>query len=119
MTYFKQPRFATTALALALSPMAALSQPVLEEVIVTAQKRAESLQDVPISVSAMSGDKINDIAITDLQELPLYVPTSISTRARPSPTCSSAVWVPAPMPASTTRIWARRGKPSPSRHLRG
>ncbi|MFA7555606.1 MAG: hypothetical protein WCY88_15290 [Spongiibacteraceae bacterium] len=33
---------------------------VLEEVIVTAQKRAESLQDVPISVAAVSGEKMQD-----------------------------------------------------------
>jgi outer membrane receptor protein involved in Fe transport len=73
MKYLKQPRFAATALALALSPMA-LAQPMLEEVIVTAQKRAESLQDVPISVSAMSGEKITNTGITDLQELTLYIP---------------------------------------------
>ena len=29
----------------------------LEEVIVTATKRSESLQDVPMSISAMSGDR--------------------------------------------------------------
>lgn len=33
---------------------------VLEEVIVTAQKRAEGLQDVPISINATSGEKIDD-----------------------------------------------------------
>ena len=33
---------------------------VLEEIIVTAQKREQSLQDVPASVSAISGDSVND-----------------------------------------------------------
>ncbi len=47
---------------------------VLEEVIVTAQKRAQNLQDVPIAVAAVSGKKINDIGITDLQEVTLYTP---------------------------------------------
>ena len=46
----------------------------LEEVIVTAQKRAQSLQDVPISVAAMSGEKIVDDGITSLEELTLYIP---------------------------------------------
>ena len=32
----------------------------LEEIIVTAQKRAQSLQDVPISVSAVSGEKMSE-----------------------------------------------------------
>ena len=32
----------------------------LEEIIVTAQKRAESLQEVPISLTAISGAKIEE-----------------------------------------------------------
>lgn len=47
---------------------------VLEEVIVTAQKRAESLQDVPISVSAVQGEKIQDAGIPNMAALADYVP---------------------------------------------
>jgi outer membrane receptor protein involved in Fe transport len=47
---------------------------MLEEVIVTAQKRTENLQDVPISIIAISGEKLNDFAIIDLEELTNYVP---------------------------------------------
>ena len=36
------------------------SQAVLEEIIVTAQKRVQTLQDVPASVSAISGDTVRD-----------------------------------------------------------
>lgn len=50
------------------------AQPILEEVIVTAQKRAEGLQDVPIAIAAMSGDKIDEQGITDLAEMTLYIP---------------------------------------------
>ncbi|MGI9285141.1 MAG: hypothetical protein ACR2P1_07105 [Pseudomonadales bacterium] len=39
----------------------------LEEVVVTAQKRAESLQDVPISVSAIDGQKIQDAGIQNFE----------------------------------------------------
>ncbi|MEM9384787.1 MAG: TonB-dependent receptor [Pseudomonadota bacterium] len=46
----------------------------LEEVIVTAQKRAESLQDVPISVAAVGGDALEAAAITDLSQLSLTLP---------------------------------------------
>ncbi|WP_020401226.1 TonB-dependent receptor [Kordiimonas gwangyangensis] len=35
---------------------------VLEEIVVTAQKREQSLQDVPISVSALGGEKLKDFA---------------------------------------------------------
>jgi iron complex outermembrane receptor protein len=70
----KTPYFQSAAIALALAPIAAYSQPMLEEVLVTAQKRTESLQDVPISVSAMSGEKVEDDGITNLEELTLYIP---------------------------------------------
>ncbi|BFM14538.1 TonB-dependent receptor [Maricurvus nonylphenolicus] len=46
----------------------------LEEVIVTAQKRAQSLQEVPISVSAVTGEKLSDAGIENLQDLSSYVP---------------------------------------------
>jgi iron complex outermembrane recepter protein len=46
----------------------------LEEVIVTAQKRTESLQDVSVSVSVISGEKLADVAITRIEEMSSYVP---------------------------------------------
>jgi iron complex outermembrane receptor protein len=52
----------TTALAItgALAlPAAAQMEGVLEEIVVTAQKREESLQDVPISVATTSGERLN------------------------------------------------------------
>lgn len=57
----------------------------LDEVVVVAQKRAQSLQDVPVSVSAVDAEKISDAGIVDLQGLSDYVPnfsineTGIST----------------------------------------
>lgn len=50
------------------------SAPVLEEIIVTSQKRAESLQEVPISVVALSGEKIEDAGIENLEDLTMYMP---------------------------------------------
>ena len=49
----------------------------LEEVIVTAQKRAESLQDVPVAVSAISGAKIDEAGIQGLEDLTTYVPNVV------------------------------------------
>ncbi|MFU8765091.1 MAG: TonB-dependent receptor [Haliea sp.] len=46
----------------------------LEEVLVTAQKRVQSLQDVPISVTAMQGDKLQSAGIPNMQALSDYVP---------------------------------------------
>ncbi len=42
---------------------------VLEEIIVTAEKRAESLQDIPIAISAYSGDRIERAGIAGIREL--------------------------------------------------
>lgn len=50
-------------------------QLVLEEVIVTAQKRAESLQDVPISIMAITGDTLEQEGIRDPVELAKLVPS--------------------------------------------
>ena len=47
---------------------------VLQEVVVTAQKRVQGLQDVPISISAISGKKISEAGITELQDMAAYVP---------------------------------------------
>ncbi len=46
----------------------------IEEIIVTATKRAVSIQDVPISISAYSGDFLENSDIRTLQDLSLYAP---------------------------------------------
>ena len=45
------------------------AQPVLEEIVVTARKTVESLDDVPISVAVISGDKLDQMSISGLEEL--------------------------------------------------
>ena len=46
----------------------------LEEIIVTATKRAESLQDIPMSVTALDGSKIEEAGMHSLVDLSSYVP---------------------------------------------
>lgn len=48
---------------------AAANQAVLEEIIVTAQKRAESINDVPISIVAFEADALLESHITSAQDL--------------------------------------------------
>ena len=71
VSFRKAPLVAAVAFASATSLSHAQ---MLEEVIVTAQKRAESLQDVPISVSAIQGEKIKDAGIPNMAALADYVP---------------------------------------------
>lgn len=51
----------------------------LEEIVVTAQKRSESLQDVPISITTISGEKINQAGINNLEDLAAFVPSLLLT----------------------------------------
>jgi outer membrane receptor protein involved in Fe transport len=46
----------------------------LEEIIVTAQKRVESLQDIPISITTIDGGKIEEAGINNLEDLAGYIP---------------------------------------------
>ena len=43
-------------------------------IIVTAQKVEQRALDVPITISALSGDRIEELGITDLDELSNYIP---------------------------------------------
>ena len=47
----------------------------LQEVVVTAQRRAENLQNVPISVTALSGGQLQTANVTDLESLPEVAPS--------------------------------------------
>lgn len=46
----------------------------LEEIIVTAQKRAESIQDVPIAISAFSGDRLERQGLVNIREIARFTP---------------------------------------------
>ena len=58
-----------TALAVMTLSGAAVAQMQLEEVVVTAQKRAESAQDVPVALTAISGDAIENMGIGNMGDL--------------------------------------------------
>lgn len=75
----------TLAMAVALSALSGVSSAQetadtgeetrkLATVTVTAQKREESLQDVPISMEVMSGDALAALQVNDFQDMTRYVP---------------------------------------------
>ena len=63
------------AVASAVSLPAIAQEPALEEVLITAQKRTQKLQDVPISVNALTGEKIEDAGITSIERIADYIPS--------------------------------------------
>ena len=47
---------------------------LLEEVVVTAQRREENLNDVPIAVTALNGEQLDILGVTDTRDLNVIVP---------------------------------------------
>lgn len=58
-----------------ISGTAIAQETALEEIFITAQKRVQKLQDVPISVNALSGEKIEDAGITSIERIADYIPS--------------------------------------------
>ncbi len=86
-----RPRLVAGEIAVFLLALAAsvhAQQPVMDEVIVTAQKRPEPLNHVPLSVAVVSGDKMMDAVIFDLGDLSIYIP---NFQASPTPVGSYLV----------------------------
>ncbi|WP_372809508.1 TonB-dependent receptor [Litorivivens sp.] len=48
--------------------------PVLEEVLVTAQKRSESTQDIPVAVTGLSGDSLDKLGFDSAVDIGAQVP---------------------------------------------
>src|SRR5208282_6550820 len=55
--------------------LAASSSDSLDEIVVTAQRRAERLQDVPAAITALSGDTLNQMRLQGNADLAAYVPS--------------------------------------------
>ncbi|MDA0892378.1 MAG: TonB-dependent receptor [Proteobacteria bacterium] len=82
---FKQ-KFSFTKKPLAVAVLALMpavaAQAQIEEVMVTAQKREQSLQDVPISLQSFNTDTIAELGIQDFQDYARMMP---SVQFQPTP----------------------------------
>ena len=73
--------FATTLMASAIYSQLALAQGgTLEEIIVTAEKRASTLQDTPIAVSAFTGDELARGLINNAMDIQMSVPNMLMSK---------------------------------------
>jgi len=84
---------ATMAMATGFASVPALAQDAapetaantgLEEIVVTAQRRAENLQDVPIAVSAITANTLENTGVDTTRDLPQLIPSVQFTRSGPS-----------------------------------
>ena len=87
--YYKSARGAAIATAVAgmAGPAAAQgNQPAkrsIEEITVTATKREESMQDVPVSVSALKGEALKELRIGSFQDYVQYLPNVVAQGTGP------------------------------------
>ncbi|HEX9595271.1 MAG TPA: TonB-dependent receptor, partial [Anaerolineales bacterium] len=76
----RKPAFTALAMALAACQVptfatAASETAGLEEVVVTARRRVENLQDVPMAVTAFSGDELSQRGAADITEIAEVTPS--------------------------------------------
>lgn len=70
---FKKNKLATAIVAASVASPAVHAN-VIEEVVVTATKRQESIQDVSVSVSALSGEQLSELGLSDMQDVTQQIP---------------------------------------------
>ncbi|MCB1630482.1 MAG: TonB-dependent receptor [Pseudomonadales bacterium] len=91
-----------SALAIAITAAAGASVPVtaqespraggLEEIVVTAQRREESLQDTPIAITAFTADKMTDMGITNASQIADFSP-NVTIQKQPSSNSNMSITI--------------------------
>ena len=79
------------ALAVASIFAGSMAQAAIDEIIVTANKREQTLQDTPVSVTVTTGDTISKAAIQDIIDLHSVVPTLRVSQLQSSTNTSFAI----------------------------
>lgn len=67
--------FVATSLALPVFAQQQSDVAIFEEILVTATKREQTLQEVPVAVSVVSADVMNDAQVLDIKDLQFLVPS--------------------------------------------
>ncbi|MFQ6004811.1 MAG: TonB-dependent receptor [Woeseia sp.] len=77
----------SAAIAVALSGGTATAQEeptrFIEEITVTATKRAQPMQDIPVSIVAMTGDMVDELGVDNFEEYVQYLPNVVWTGRGP------------------------------------
>ena len=72
-------------------PTLAIADGMLEEVVVTAQKRSQNLQDVPVAVTAFTGEQLRQAGVRDMFELASIAPSLRVTQSQSSSNTSFGI----------------------------
>ncbi len=71
----------STAIAAEQTPQTNNEKATLEVIQVTSQKRPQSLQEVPVSITTLNGSKLADAGISQMEEMSDYVPNFTVTKS--------------------------------------
>jgi iron complex outermembrane receptor protein len=74
---FRRPGLPLAVLAaglIASESQAQQREPMLEEIVVTARQRNESLLDIPLSITALSSQQIDDLQLTEISDITRFTP---------------------------------------------
>jgi len=74
LTTHKKPLVAALLVAMSQGSYSNDDTFELEEIVVTAERRSESIQDIPASISAISGDAVEKLGIRRVNDLQNFVP---------------------------------------------
>src|SRR5690606_25956695 len=66
---------ASAALLTAMSAAYAQTSGGLEEIVVTAQKRQESLQDVPLAIQALGTERLDELTVVRFDDFAQFLPS--------------------------------------------
>ena len=66
-------------LSLAMPGLVLAADKPIDEIIVTAQKRAQSIEDVPIAISAYSAETLQSAGVEDIRDLTILSPSLVLT----------------------------------------
>jgi iron complex outermembrane receptor protein len=73
-SYFRRIAVSAAIAATALAIVPAFAQNVLEEVVVSAQKREQNIQDVGISMSAFTGEQLKALGVQESFDVAAFTP---------------------------------------------
>jgi iron complex outermembrane recepter protein len=66
---------AAAMLATMPAAVAQQSDRVLENIVVTAQKRQEDIQDVPVSIQAIGTERLEELHVSDFEDYVQFLPS--------------------------------------------